>query len=104
MDEIGEYHAKWDKPISKNQKTNDLGDKPMMIHNRGWEGGKNGGRMDCIEEKEGWGGVEGRKNNRMRQTSLLYVHVWLYKWFDSTLCTTRETTVVPHLCTMNQNK
>ena len=26
----------------------------MMTHNREWEGGKNGERMDCIEEKERW--------------------------------------------------
>ena len=38
MDEIGEYHAKWDKPTSKNQRTNDLADKRMMTYNGGWEG------------------------------------------------------------------
>ena len=38
MDEIGEYHAKVDKPISKKQRTNDLADKWMMTHNGGWEG------------------------------------------------------------------
>ena len=38
MDEIGEYHAKCDKPISKNQRTNDLADKWMMTHNGGREG------------------------------------------------------------------
>ena len=34
MDEIGEY-AKSDKPISKNQRMNDLADKQMMTHNGG---------------------------------------------------------------------
>ena len=64
MDEIGEYHAKWDKPISKNQSTNDLADKQMMTHNGGWEGGKNGEMMEYIEGKEGlegWG--VGKYNN-----------------------------------------
>ena len=28
----------------------------MMIHNGVWEGGKNGGRRDFIEGKEGWKG------------------------------------------------
>ena len=35
---------------------NDLTDKWMMTHNGGWEVGKNGGRRDCIEGKEGWEG------------------------------------------------
>ena len=70
MDEIGEYHAKWDKPISKIQKTNDLADKRMMTRNGGCEGGKNGGRKDCTEQKRGGrSGGEG-KNNRMNQTPL----------------------------------
>ena len=47
---------------------NDITNKWMMTHNGGWEGlvlglelgsgkgGKNGGRKDCIEGKEGWEG------------------------------------------------
>ena len=61
MDEIGEYHVKWDKPISKIQKTNDLPDERMMTHNGGW-GGKNEGRRDCIEGKESWSGVGGMEH------------------------------------------
>ena len=78
MDEIGEYHAKWDKPISKNQRTNDFADKWMITHNGGWgvsvrvrvrvrfrvrdkEGGTNVGRKECIEGKEGWEGCGGRE-------------------------------------------
>ena len=38
MDEIGEYHAKWDKPISRNQMSNDIANKWMMTHNEGREG------------------------------------------------------------------
>ena len=42
------------------------------------EGGKNGGRKDCIEGKEekrgARGGGEG-KNNRMNQTTLPYVNL-----------------------------
>ena len=38
--------------ISKNQRTSDLTDKQMMTHN----GGRNGGRRDCIEGKEEWEG------------------------------------------------
>ena len=40
---------------------NDLADKWMMIHSRGWEGGKNGGRRDCIEGNEGWEAWGGRE-------------------------------------------
>ena len=50
---VEEYHAKYDKPIPKNQRPNDLSDKRMMIHNGAWEGDQNGGRMDCIEGKRG---------------------------------------------------
>ena len=40
------------------------------------EGGKNGGRKDCIEGKEGWEGLgEGKKNNRMNQTTLPSVNL-----------------------------
>ena len=42
MDEIGEYHGKWDKPIYKIQKTNDLTDKRMMT----LIGGEKGARME----------------------------------------------------------
>ena len=56
MVEIGEYHVKRDKPISKIQKANDLTAKRMMTHYGEWEGDKNGGRRDCIEGKEGWEG------------------------------------------------
>ena len=59
----------------KNQRMNDLADKQMMTHNGEWEGGKNGRRRDCIEEKRGGrGGAEG-KINRMNQTPLPYVNV-----------------------------
>ena len=54
---------------------NDLTDKWMITHNGGWEEGKNGGRGDCIEGKEGWGGRREGKNNRMNQTSLPYVNI-----------------------------
>ena len=37
------------------------------------EGGKNGGRKDCIEGKEGCGGKG--KYNRMNQTTLAYVNL-----------------------------
>ena len=39
------------------------------------EGGKNGGRKDCIEGKEGWEGWGKGKNNRMNQTRLPYVNL-----------------------------
>ena len=35
MDAIGEYHAKWNKPIAKNLRLNVFPDKWMMIHNGG---------------------------------------------------------------------
>ena len=56
----------------KIQKTNDLTDKRMMTHNGGWEAGKNGGRRDCIEGKEGW---EGKEKITMNQTPLPYLNV-----------------------------
>ena len=39
------------------------------------EGGKYGGRKYCIEGKEGWEGWGEGKNNRMNQTTLLYVNL-----------------------------
>ena len=40
------------------------------------EGGKNGGRKDCLEGKEGWEGWGGEgKNNRMNQATLPYVNL-----------------------------
>ena len=38
---------------SQNQRTNDLADRQVMTQNRGWEGGNDEGRRDCIEEKRG---------------------------------------------------
>ena len=64
-----------------------------------WE--KNRGTLDYVEGNEREGGM---KNGGMRQTSLLYVHVWLHKWYESISCTTRETKrCTMNLCTMNQN-
>ena len=88
MDEIGEYHATWDKPISKNQRTNDLADKRMRTYNGGVggvsvrarvrfrfrdkEGGKSGGRKDYRGKRgwEGWG--EKGKNNNESNIITLY--------------------------------
>ena len=39
------------------------------------EGGKNGGRKDCIEGKEVWEWWGEGKNNRMNQTTLPYVNL-----------------------------
>ena len=104
MDGIGEYHAKWNKPNPKNQRLDVFPDKWMMIYNGGGGGGweKNGGTLDYIEGSERGSGM---KNGGMRQTSLPYVHlhVWLHKWYESTLCTTIEMKRCTHLCTMNQN-
>ena len=70
MDGIGEYLAKWNKPIPKSQMPNAFSDKWMMIYNRG--GGK--------EVREEWnnfrlhrgkwkgGGGSGMKNGGMNQT------------------------------------
>ena len=78
MDGVGEYHAKWNKPIPKNQRLNVFPDKWMMIYNGsgGWEWEKNGGTLDYVEENEReWG----MKNGGMRLTSLPYVHAWLHE-------------------------
>ena len=66
-DKIMAFAGKWMKlenimlsevsQSQKTQRTNDLADKRMMTHNVGWEG-----RGEV-------------KNNRMCQTSLLYVNV-----------------------------
>ena len=63
-----------EKPISKNQRMDDLADKQMMTHH-GHCVGQARGRRDCIEGKEGWEGCGKRKNNRMNQTSLPYVNI-----------------------------
>ena len=48
----------------------------VMFRFRDKEGGKNGGREDCIEGKKGWEGCGGReKNNRGNQTTLPYVNL-----------------------------
>ena len=73
-----------------------------MIHNGGWEGGKNGGRMDCLEKMRGGEMVGGWKNTRIRQTSLPYIHISLCKWYESTYCSTREMNVIPHFHIMSQ--
>ena len=73
----------------------------MAIHNGGWEGGKNGGRRDCIEGKEGWDRWGKGKNNGMNQTPLPYVSVRLHKWYASTSCTEKQE--LSHLCTIKIN-
>ena len=45
----------------------------VRVRVRVQEGGKNGGRKDCIEGKEGCDGWGKGRNNRMNQTTLLYV-------------------------------
>ena len=78
MDEIGEYHAKWNKPIPKNQRLNIFSGKWMMIQNRG-----------CGWEKNGW----------TLDHYVHYVHVWLYEWYESASCTTIEIKIcTPFLC------
>ena len=50
MEWIREYHAKWNKPISKNQRPNVFPDKWRMIYNGGgggeWE--NNGGTLEYV--------------------------------------------------------
>ena len=36
------------------------------------------------------GGGRDMKDGGMRQTSLLYIHVWFHEWYESTLYTTIE--------------
>ena len=42
-----------------------------------------------VKKRGGRGGGEG-KSNRMNQTSLPYVNVWLHKWYAFTPCTNRN--------------
>ena len=59
--------------------------------------------LDGIEEN-GVGRGGGQKDSRMKQTVLPYVHVWLHKWCECTLCTTIETkSCTQFVCNMNQN-
>ena len=59
-------------------------------HNGWWEWVKNGRRRDCIEGKERWEGWGEGKYNGMNQTSLLYVNIWICKWYAVTPCTNRN--------------
>ena len=47
----------------------------MMTHNEGLEGGQEWRKEGLYRGKREVGGVGGRKNNGMNQTSLLYVNV-----------------------------
>ena len=53
MDEVGKYHAKWNRPSPKNQRTNAFSDKCMTIYNEGrwWGEEKYEGNLDGVEEK-----------------------------------------------------
>ena len=62
MNGVAEYHAKWDKPIPKKQRENDLSDKHMMIYNGGLARRQEWRKDGVYREKEGWG----KENNRMR--------------------------------------
>ena len=78
----GEYHAKWNKPIPKNQRLNVFPDKWRMIYNGGgtvgW--GKNGKTLDYVEgnEREGvWKIVEWDRHH-YPCTCMITWMVWMY--------------------------
>ena len=93
--------------ISQSQKTK--GGMILLIDR--WWYKMGGGREARMEEggtvqREKWGrrgGGEG-KNNRMNQTLLPYVNVWLHKWYAFTSCTNRETTCIPLVWNKNKFK
>ena len=116
-DKIMAFAGKWMKleNIMLSEKSQSQKSKGRMILLiSGWwhimggrEGGKNGGRRDCIEGKEGWEGWEGwggGKNNRMNKTPLPYVNVWLHKWYASTSRTKWETRCIPFFYNKNEFK
>ena len=73
MEGVGEYHAKRNRPIPKNQRPYDFSDKWIMIHN---EKGRQEWRKNELCRGKCWGGCgQGKENKRMRQTPLPYVHV-----------------------------
>ena len=80
MKRIGEYHAKWNKPIPKKQRLNVFSDKWMMIHNSGggWE--KNGGTLDYKEEKET---VEGAVVWKMVEWDRYHYTMYMYNYINS---------------------
>ena len=53
MDEVREYHAKWNKPNPKNQRPNVFSDMWMLIHNKGGGIGKNRVTLYYVEGSEG---------------------------------------------------
>ena len=90
MDGIEEYHAKWNKPSSKNQRSNVFPDKWRMIYNGGGDGEweNNGGTLEYAEENEREGVWKMVEWNRHHYP--IYIHVWLHEWYESILCTTIE--------------
>ena len=84
MDAIREHHAKWNKPIPKNQSPNVFPDKWIMIYNGGggvggWE--KNGETLDYVEGNDGGAGFEKRWNDTdtiTLCTCMITLMVWIY--------------------------
>ena len=87
MNEVGEYHARWDKPIPKTrgQMISLISEWWYVIWGR--EGGKNGGRMDCIEEKEEWEGWgEGKMTKWDKHHYPMYMYDYTNDLSERTLC------------------
>ena len=103
MDEVGEYQAKWDKPIPRKLRMYDISEKLMMIYNRGCEGGKNGGKVDWIDKKEG---REGWEEEKVTEWDKYHYPMYMYDYtIGMTLLHSQpEKQVGPHLFMMNQNK
>ena len=80
MDEIGKYHAKWNKPSPKNQRLNVFSDKWMMIYNKvGWrEEEKNKGTLEGIEEN----GVGRGGNGKIIDWNRQYYPRYMYDYMN----------------------
>ena len=76
MDEVGKYHAKWNRSSPKNQRPNIFSDDDD--NQVGWQGEeKNEGTLDGVEEN-GVGGDGGQKDSTMKQTVLPYAYIYDY--------------------------
>ena len=82
-------HAKWNKSIPKTK-----GQMFSLINGCWYTMGGGKRRMEelwIVQRMLRLGEMAGvGKDDGMRQKPLPYIHVWLYEWCDSTLCTTRE--------------
>ena len=103
MNEVGKYHAKWNRSSPKSQRLNVFSDKCMTIFKEGgwWWKEKNEENLDGVEEKRGGREWEWKKS-RMKQTVLPYICMITWKAWIYTVYNHRNEKL-SHLCIINQN-